>query len=490
MRKILLVDDELLVRTNIKLLLTPYSDRLEICGEASNGKEALDLIPILQPDIILSDMQMPEMDGVDLCKAIHHQFPHISFIALSNYDDFELVRSVLKTGGIDYLLKHQLNGKSLSDALSGIKITTSEPHTAHMSATATMNSLKRTFVINLLSGVFITKEMLDYNIQVLNLPIQSTRLCPIVLTIDNYNQMRTSQSVQQQNTLIFSIQNIGNEILDTYKNGILTHLDGGNYCILLSFEHMPSTSRIKDFIHKLLLQISSKLKLFLNISTSYSIGEVCQNYSEVPQVFEKAISSLNQRFYKGNQSIIHSDDICIQEQPLSGLERKDENKLWMSASCGDYPEVQKQLHDFFQHIRETKTGINNAQMVFTDMIGVLLRICKEKNLSLETIFYDSIKPAQALSQLNTLDQIQEWFTKTFQHLCRELNRQLSGDSVYVQKALSIIHQNYDKPVSLQSIAEEIGISFGYLSTIFTRSHAPVDSRITLIFSKCSKKSPM
>lgn len=168
------------------------------------------------------------------------------------------------------------------------------------------------------------------------------------------------------------IHPIGNEILDTYKNGILTHLDGGNYCILLSFEHMPSTSR----------------------------------------------------------------------------------------------EVQKQLHNFFQHIRETKTDINNAQMVFTDMIGVLLRICKEKNLSLETIFYDSIKPAQALSQLNTLDQIQEWFTKTFQHLCSELNRQLSGDSVYVQKALSIIHQNYDKPVSLQSIAEEIGISFGYLSTIF------------------------
>lgn len=467
MRKILLVDDELLVRTNIRLLLSSHSETLEICGEASNGREALELISSVRPDIILSDMQMPEMNGLELCKAVRFQFPEIAFVALSNYDDFELVRGVLKNGGIDYLLKHQLSSDTLSDTLLNIKLQKHEKtDNGEISSTATINSLKKTFMTNWLSGVYIDKDMIDYNIRTLHLSLHTTRLCPIILMVDNYNQRFVSQSLRQQNTLEFSIINIGTEILDSHKNGIIIHIKNGNYCILLSFDKTPSMARINEFIHQLILQISSKLKLFLNISTSYSIGEICPDCMDVPHSFEKAMQASSQKFYTGNQSIFHSQDISIQEQPLAGLDRQLENQLWIAASQGDFDSIQIKLKEFFRHIRQSRIDFNNAQMAFTDIIGILLRVAKEKGISLNTIFRDSIKPSNVLAQLNTLDQLQEWFLTNFQALCEETAKQISVDSVYVQKALAIIHQKYHTPITLQTLANEIGISFGYLSTIF------------------------
>src|SRR5574344_1095259 len=109
MRNVLLVDDEMLVRTDIKLMLKEYSDKICICAEASNGIEALSIIADKRPDIVLSDMRMPEMDGLELSRRIHEHYKNTAFIALSNFDDFEYVRGVLKNGGSDYLLKHELS---------------------------------------------------------------------------------------------------------------------------------------------------------------------------------------------------------------------------------------------------------------------------------------------------------------------------------------------------------------------------------------------
>lgn len=74
-------------------------------GEAANGKDAMDQIEKLQPQIVLSDVVMPLMDGVDFTVAVHHRYPHIQMIILSGYDNFEYVKQTLMQGVVDYILK-------------------------------------------------------------------------------------------------------------------------------------------------------------------------------------------------------------------------------------------------------------------------------------------------------------------------------------------------------------------------------------------------
>lgn len=102
--KILLVDDQSLFREGLRTLLEVQPD-FRIVGEASNGEESLRLAATTQPDIILMDLRMPVMDGVTATRRLHDSFPAICVIALTTFDDDELVFDALRAGAVGYLLK-------------------------------------------------------------------------------------------------------------------------------------------------------------------------------------------------------------------------------------------------------------------------------------------------------------------------------------------------------------------------------------------------
>src|SRR5699024_7453484 len=110
---ILIVDDEQKIREGIRRLINWENAGFKIVGEASNGQQAVHLIQRLQPDIVITDLMMPEMDGIELTTIIQKQYPSIRFIVLSSYDDFSLVSQSFKNGAVDYLLKPTLNSENL-----------------------------------------------------------------------------------------------------------------------------------------------------------------------------------------------------------------------------------------------------------------------------------------------------------------------------------------------------------------------------------------
>ncbi|WP_152392048.1 response regulator transcription factor [Paenibacillus guangzhouensis] len=115
--KVVVVDDEILVRQGIKHLLHWEQNGFQIVGEASNGKEALALIEELQPQIVLTDIVMPVMDGEELTRIIKTSWPEIEVIVLSSFSEFDYVRASFQSGVSDYILKPHLETGMLLDAL-------------------------------------------------------------------------------------------------------------------------------------------------------------------------------------------------------------------------------------------------------------------------------------------------------------------------------------------------------------------------------------
>ncbi|NDL67030.1 response regulator transcription factor [Anaerotalea alkaliphila] len=117
LKKILIVDDELLIRQGILHYIDWQEEGFEIVGEASNGQEALERIAEVKPDIIITDIAMPVMDGIELIKTVKRESPEIEFVVLSSYSDFDYVRETFKSGVLDYILKPNLNAASLLETL-------------------------------------------------------------------------------------------------------------------------------------------------------------------------------------------------------------------------------------------------------------------------------------------------------------------------------------------------------------------------------------
>lgn len=118
MIRVLLIDDQTVIREGLKAVLNSESD-LQIVGMAADGQEGLVLARQLQPDVILVDMYMPVMDGVDTTMAIHHQCPQTKVLLLSSADDPQCITDALRAGAMGYLLKNA-SSQELADAIRSV----------------------------------------------------------------------------------------------------------------------------------------------------------------------------------------------------------------------------------------------------------------------------------------------------------------------------------------------------------------------------------
>lgn len=119
--RVLIVDDEALVRVGLKSMINWESYGFELIGEASDGRIALEMAKNTPPDILITDLKMPVLDGLELIRRVKKDYPNCKVIVLSSYDDFSLVREAMKLGAADYLLKLEVEPAQLINTLRGLK---------------------------------------------------------------------------------------------------------------------------------------------------------------------------------------------------------------------------------------------------------------------------------------------------------------------------------------------------------------------------------
>lgn len=102
---LLIVEDEIRLRSSLANNIPWNTCGIEVVGLAGNGREALELVDLKRPDIVLLDIQMPEMDGITFARIVHEQDPDIQFVILSGHDNFSYAQSALEIGIFKYLLK-------------------------------------------------------------------------------------------------------------------------------------------------------------------------------------------------------------------------------------------------------------------------------------------------------------------------------------------------------------------------------------------------
>ena len=119
MIKVLIVDDHPLVRQGIKALLDVYED-IEVTGDAENGREAIEMCKNYKPDIVLMDLVMPEVSGIEATKEVLKYWPTIKIIILTSFIDKKLIKDAFKAGAIGYVLKN-ISGNNLVESIRDAK---------------------------------------------------------------------------------------------------------------------------------------------------------------------------------------------------------------------------------------------------------------------------------------------------------------------------------------------------------------------------------
>ena len=285
----MIVDDEFSVRLNIKRKLEIPSEGLAkykymVVGEASNGREAIELLESVSTDLIISDIRMPCMDGIELQEYLLHKKPQIKFVMLSGYDDYEYVRSALKKGALDYVLKHELSQEILAEILKMyLKITRSNNDDSEARHTDSYLTLKRDFIRKLIMGCYPTEKGIKERLRTLNLEMGLNNIRVVLMTVQsNNNYMKTDYLVE------FSILNIVDEILQESGQGVCCKISDEKYAFLISYKNIYS-EKIKDEQYKALCaRISSCLKKYLDITACFYAGKVVNTITDCNSSKESA----------------------------------------------------------------------------------------------------------------------------------------------------------------------------------------------------------
>lgn len=469
MNKIVIVDDEVLVRANIKMLLAGYEDEFRICGEASNGVEALEILEKLQPDVVITDMKMPVLDGLALSAKIKTKYPKTAMIALSNYDDYEYVRGTLQNGAIDYILKHNLNRVNLIEALMKAKQFCEKNKTRHSDhpdkkVENNLIALRKKFIIQLLTGFYSDDTEVQNHILTLDIKLEAKNIIPIVMSINGH--LNANKHLKNLNVIEYAIMNITNEILKDFGKGVICNVSDTIFCILISFQETSSKNIIDDKINSILWRIQSSLKQFINVSASFVVGNMCNNFETLPASYEEAEQCILNGFCYDRKTVTKIYDHQKYNRKLTGLDLDCEKKLLNALKSGNTSQINTTVEYIFSEIERKKLDVTSSQIIFTDMISIANRACKQYNVEPSSVYGSSMSIVEFLST-SDIEKIKVHFQNLFGKIATEKpSNPQKISSPYIRAAVEYIHNNYSKNISQQMIADEIGISSTYLSTLF------------------------
>lgn len=435
MKKILIVDDEVLTRTGIHYLCDWEQFGFTIIGEAENGKDALKLVNQSVPDIILTDIRMPVMDGLSFIKIIHQKYPQIKLFVLSGYNDFESVRQAFKEGVLDFFLKTDLDATQMIQAFS------SEFSTQNVEEKA--ESVSYLLLKFLLSGCISHKEMfqtmIDHNISFIDGK-------PFFLFSGRsiQNELSSQQILSQLNT-----QNLP----FPYASGISNQ---GVFYMLIQCEK-ESLSTIKNIFMSSI--IPKDTIYYIVISNSFV------DLSDLPNIMIEINELHEYDFYFPKTNILQADHFY--PSTMFDFQFKQYVEL---LETNQFDEAKHQISDYIQKVNEGKclpeySFKKNLQEYFILMFQSLAKqlppspsFMKIKMEVLKTIDQSPNSDTLVVNLESSLDIIKTIYQDTIYH---QYNEQYN-------KLYHYIFDHCTEDLKLSDVAKEIHLNYNYASTLFHR----------------------
>lgn len=472
MLNVILVDDEPLVRIAFKSFLDWEAHGFRFVGEFSNGKDALDQIKGLEADIIVTDIRMPVMDGLQLIREARVDQSDIVILVLSSYDDFHLVKEAYNYGIYDYILKTEMNPEQLEKLFAKVKDhimdyrkKTNQHERLQKLYTHNKASLKEAFFKELIWGRAPNDEKLDFEIGQLGLLLKPKNLYMSILQIDDFDILEQKYGNDSLQLLLFAMTNIIEEILNEFKIGDVFSNHPSEYVITYSFDEIPSSKLIKETLWHLHKRIDNMLLQYLNITVSSGISDVSmKGFRHMINMYKQARSAVEYKFVKGKNSITFFDEVL--NHPMTHLEYKVENGTHILRGFLENPR-EEQLETLLNHILIDNTTFDlndfkQIKLIYGVYASVLYdhSLKKQIILQMKEVFEEYYKRLQTHGTLNGLN---EWLRRILYMICEENN----GEGSLVKQAKQYIYGNYVEQITLSKVAQSLKVSESHLSRLFS-----------------------
>lgn len=483
MYKLILAEDEEDVREGIIAQIDWEKYGFEVVEQAENGREAADAIDRLLPDVVVTDIQMPFMNGLQLAEWIRSRHPNTKIIILTGYDEFEYAQKAIKLQIDEYILK-PFSSQELIDVLmkvrAAIETEIAEKENVFVLSEHYRKSLpvlREQFLSSLVSrrlrSAEIAEKSAEYGINLSGELFQSS-----VISIDYIRPDRSSgvpaagpvslRDTGDRNLQLFAVLNIAEEICQKHSFGkVFIHRDD---VVLLSVSQGTDESDITGRTFAILEEIRQNVQRFLKLTVTAGAGTVCRMPSLLFNSFGDALQALDYRLILGNNRVIWIEDVESRSSQMLAYDELTQQSLIRTIKLGTVQELREVVDELFGGLDTAQVSTQDYQIFLLEIITSILRVAKEAGSETNDFIGSGISSLTELNKFNNMGEAKQWIITVCSRLMDTIaSERQSSYKQLIDQAKDYIRAHYEESdISIGRVCQHLHISTGYFSSIFKK----------------------
>lgn len=472
MLTVMLVDDEINILQGMEVSIDWAKHGYQIVALASNGREGLEKALELKPDVIIADITMPVMNGIDMVEKIKESIPDIKVIFLTCHEDFDYARQAIRLAAADYISKATMTRDELYIVLEKINrqvIIDKKQREKNILILAELNKNKHVVRASIINEILNNNKndtaRMEERLEVYGDSLKSKNFILSILKLDEFNQLLDSNIFNSIENVKFAVLNIIDEILGNTGIGTGFNKNDNEYVIIYNFD-IDLKINIYEKIKLISQDIQSSVNGLVKCDCTIYIGRHFRNLNDITAAYYELRNLEDQRFYLSNNSIV------LQTKQVQVSEEAPENCLKsvvdaFEAALKDFDdECTANLIDFlaktsvkYKIHREEVLDIAKKMFIImlhhSDFYGF-----RQENL-IPRPFAVIVQDAQ---NIDSLTNILHYYASKVLRLTREKAPfYISGE---IAKVVQYINRNLGENITLESVANYVSMNSSYFSRFF------------------------
>jgi two-component system response regulator YesN len=466
MHRIIIVEDEFIVRYGIRSMINWETIGMEVTGEASNGREALELMATGLPDILITDIKMPVMDGIELIAEVRRLSADIKIIILSNLEDFQYAKEAIKHSVSEYMIKSDMMPRDFELVLLKLKesLEAVQKNTAvHSQGVHPEPVHKESFLMDLIDRGPVQGQIDRHKLTQAGLtdsrPLYLLHICLSSGVEPRYGQGQTVirsmlEQIWNENTLDYEIF--------PDRQGEL------NIIVTTDLTAKPAVADRIDLLRSCSEELIQCLSRRCGWTATIGISGVIRQWTEVKDAYAQAVDAAKQKLFMGNgRVLIHgSDELLAQVAPPHALQISS-HQIQSMVYAFQSRELTEYLEQLFGQLA-VRRDADLVQIISLELLMILTTLWPDVSRDAEQVLELKKQYFDELAMLETLEQSRLWFMQAFEALVQHMKDVYHSDRNSIIKATQYIQQYYYQEITLQSISRLVHLSKNYFANLFRK----------------------
>ena len=471
MYKVLLVDDETLIREAISENIQWEEMGFSFMGACENGKQAIEAIEKEQPDLLLTDINMPFVDGMELTKFVYENYPDTKVIIISGFDEFEYAKNAVKYQVLEYILKPitpmeftetLLRVKKMFDERKESQRDMKKIRSAYVS---NLPMVQGRYLHNLLNGT-VDYAKLDEKQEELRLNLSAGCYNTALVEGDSLEPFTSQYANVKDELALFAVYNITAEIVASENCGIAFQGTDEKTAILFMGDEEES---LKIKMKQILPKIHQAMEEFLQIQVTIAVGKSVKRLEELPDSFAKTKSALEYKFMLGGNQIIEAEEY---EEIRNSAKHIDifewASQMATTIRTNKIEEISQKTEQFVEQVKLSYVNKNRSFVYVQNLVLSVINLLELPEELEDEIYSQERNFMKQIYECENLDEIELRLRGTFRYICNLMSNQRdSYGKRQAMLALDYIEKNYaDSSVTLNSVCTALAMSTSYFSSVF------------------------